>query len=131
MDFKDKKVWITGASSGIGEALTYKFSELGAHLIISSRREAELQRVKAACKYPDKVTIVPIDLEKYHEIAAIATPIVEQMGAIDILVNNGGASQRALVLEEDLTVVEKMMKINFMGAVALTKVILPGMVAQK
>jgi len=131
MDFKDKKVWITGASSGIGEALTYKFSELGARLIISSRREAELQRVKAACKYPDKVTIVPLDLEKYHEIAAIATPIVEQMGAIDILVNNGGASQRALVLEEDLTVVEKMMKINFMGAVALTKVILPGMVSQK
>ncbi|MBR3713647.1 MAG: SDR family NAD(P)-dependent oxidoreductase, partial [Bacteroidales bacterium] len=131
MDFKDKKVWITGASSGIGEALTYKFSELGARLIISSRREAELQRVKSACKYPDKVTIVPLDLEKYHDIAAIATPIVEQMGAIDILVNNGGASQRALVLEEDLTVVEKMMKINFMGAVALTKVILPGMVAQK
>ena len=90
MNFTDKKVWITGASSGIGEALTYKFSELGARLIISSRRESELQRVKAACKYPDKVTIVPLDLEKYHDIAAIATPIVEQMGAIDILITTAG-----------------------------------------
>lgn len=131
MDFKDKKVWITGASSGIGEALAYKFSELGARIIISSRRETELQRVKSACKYPDKVTIIPLDLEKYNDIAAIAAPVLDQTGAIDILINNGGASQRALVIDEDLLVVEKMMKINFMGAVALTKAILPGMIAQK
>lgn len=131
MDFKDKKIWITGASSGIGEALAYKFSKLGASLIISSRRFAELQRVKAACANPDKVIIVPLDLEKYEDIAQIATPVLKKFGNIDILVNNGGASQRALVVDEDLKVVEKMMKINFMGAVALTKVVLPGMIEQK
>lgn len=131
MDFKDKKVWITGASSGIGEALTYKMSELGARLVISARRFNELQRVKAACKNPSNVTIVPLDLEKYEDIEKITKPIVDNIGPIDILINNGGASQRALVVEEDLKVVEKMMKINFMGAVALTKVILPGMIAQK
>jgi len=79
MNFTDKKVWITGASSGIGEALTYKFSELGARLIISSRREFELQRVKAACKYPDKVTIVPLDLEKYHEIAPLPRQLLKSL----------------------------------------------------
>lgn len=131
MDFKDKKVWITGASSGIGEALTYKFSKLGAKLIISSRRFAELQRVKSACANPSMVDIVPIDLEKYEDIAQIVTPVLKRVGNIDILVNNGGASQRALVADEDLKVVERMMKINFMGAAALTKVILPGMLEQK
>lgn len=131
MNFRNKKVWITGASSGIGEALCYKFSELGAQLIISSRRESELQRVKNNCANPDDITIVPIDLEKYQEIENIAKPVLEKIGNIDILINNGGASQRALVIDEELQVVEKMMKINFMGAVALTKVILPGMISQK
>ena len=131
MDFKGKKIWITGASSGIGEALCYELSELQAYLIISSRREKELLRVKNNCKNPDKVKIVPLDLEEYQKISEIVEPILKEIGNIDILINNGGMSQRALVLEEDLKVVEKMMNINFFGAVALTKVILPGMVAQK
>lgn len=131
MNFADKKIWITGASSGIGEALTYKFSELGAFLVISSRREAELQRVKSACRFPEKVKIVPLDLEQYRSIADIAKPVLDELQHIDILINNGGASQRALVVEEDLSVVEKMMNINFFGAVALTKAVLPTMLAQK
>ena len=131
MDFSNKKVWITGASSGIGEALTYRFNALGAKVIISSRRENELQRVKNACKYPENITIVTLDLEKYHEINNIVTPILQKIGNVDILINNGGASQRALVVDEDLSVVERMININFMGAVALTKAILPTMIAQK
>lgn len=131
MDFKNKKIWITGASSGIGEALVYEFSKLDAVLIISSRRMAELQRVRANCANPDKVKIVLIDLEKYRDIASIVAPVLKELGNIDILINNGGMSQRALVVEEDLTVIEKMININFMGAAALTKVVLPGMIAQK
>ncbi|MCQ2973513.1 MAG: SDR family oxidoreductase [Bacteroidales bacterium] len=131
LDFKNKKVWITGASSGIGEALAYKFSELGAFLIISSRRENELLRVKNACKNPENVEIVPLDLEKYEQIADIVNPILQKIGNVDILINNGGASQRALVVDEDLDVIVRMMKINFMGAAALTKVVLPGMISQK
>ena len=131
MNFVDKNVWITGASSGIGEALTYRFNSLGARVIISSRRESELQRVKNACKYPQKVEIVVLDLEKYHDIDNIVSPYLQQFGNIDILINNGGASQRALVVDEDLNVVERMINVNFMGAVALTKAILPSMIAQK
>lgn len=131
MNFTDKKIWITGASSGIGEALCYELSALGAFLIISSRRENELERVRKNCQNPEKVKIVPLDLENYRSIADIAKPVLEEVKNIDILINNGGASQRALVIDEDLTVVEKMININFMGAVALTKAVLPGMIAQK
>ena len=131
MNFENKNIWITGASSGIGEALTYKFAELGANLIISSRRESELQRVRSSCKYPEKVRIVVLDLEQYRSIVQIAEPIVAEYQHIDVLINNGGASQRALVVDEDLTVVERMMNINFFGAAALTKVVLPSMIAQK
>ncbi|MCR4558766.1 MAG: SDR family oxidoreductase [Bacteroidales bacterium] len=131
MNFTDKKIWITGASSGIGEALCYELSALGAFLIISSRRQTELERVKNNCQNPDKVKIVPLDLENYRSIAEIAKPVLEEVKSIDILINNGGMSQRALVIDEDLSVVEKMMKINFFGAVALTKEVLPKMVEQK
>src|ERR1700712_1042371 len=62
MDFKHKTVWITGASSGIGEALAYALSFRGANLILSGRRTDELERVQMSCKYPDQVKILPLDL---------------------------------------------------------------------
>ena len=63
--FNKQVIWITGASSGIGEALAYAFSKRGAKLILSSRRTEELERVKAACDSPEQVFILPLDLSGY------------------------------------------------------------------
>lgn len=131
MKYKDKLVWITGASSGIGEALTYKLNSEGAKLIISSRRASSLEAVKNNCTYPEQIKIVPLDLEKYTEIRALVAPILEDLNQIDYLINNSGISQRSFVKDTNLAVDEKIMKVNFLGTIALTKAILPQMLQQK
>ena len=130
MFFSGKVIWITGASSGIGEALAYEWSRLGAHLILSARRESELNRVKVACMHSDRCTVVPLDLSKQEDIEAAADRILQQFGTIDILVNNGGISQRSLVIETDVEVDRRIMEVDYFSGVALTKKLLPSMVAK-
>lgn len=131
MRFQDKVVWITGASSGIGEALTYAFNREGAKVIVSARREAELARVKAACATPGNVAVLPLDLEKADELPAKAKAAAELFGPIDILVNNAGVSQRSLVLETSIDVDIRIMNIDYLSQVALTKLVLPSMVERR
>ena len=127
--FNEKVIWITGASSGIGEALAYEWSKLGARLILSARRESELERVKAACARSDRCTIMPLDLSRQEDIEATAGRVLQQFGAIDILVNNGGVSQRSLVIETDVDVDRRIMEVDYFSGVILTKKLLPAMVA--
>lgn len=130
--FENKVVWITGASSGIGEATAYQFAKEGAKLILSARREDELLRVKKNTSLPDnQVFILPIDVEKIHEIPQKAKLAIEHFGKIDVLFNNAGISQRGSVAETDMAVYEKIMNLNFFGVVALTKAVLPAMQLQK
>lgn len=131
MDFKDKVVWITGASSGIGEHLTYAFADQGAKLIISSRNEKELQRVKNNCKDDVEIFVQPLDLMDLHSMPKLAKKMIDQFGFINILVNNGGISQRALAKETQIDVDQKIMTVNFLGSVALTKAVLPFMIHQQ
>jgi len=127
--FYNKTVWITGASSGIGEQLAYDLSELGARLILSSRRETALQKVKDNCKgYPNKITIVPLDLVQHDAIPKITQKVISECGKIDILINNGGISQRAAALDTDFEVDKRIMDVNYFGSIALTKAVLPSMV---
>jgi len=128
--FEGKVIWITGASSGIGEALAYEWSKLGAHLILSARRESELERVKAACAHYELCTIAPLDLSKQEDIETLADRLLRQFGAIDILVNNGGVSQRSLVIETDVSVDRRIMEVDYFSGVVLTKKLLPAMVAK-
>ena len=100
MNFKEKVVWITGASSGIGEALAEEFAKLGARLILSSRREAELERVKVKLKLSDKDCLVlPLDLEQYDKMEDKVEKALNHFDRIDFLVNNGGISQRSLIMD--------------------------------
>ena len=128
--FEGKVIWITGASSGIGEALAYEWSKLGAHVILSARRESELERVKAACTNSDRCTVAPLDLSRQEDIEAMADRMLQQFGAIDILVNNGGISQRSLVIETDVDVDRRIMEVDYFSGVILTKKLLPAMVAR-
>jgi dehydrogenase/reductase SDR family protein 7B len=130
--FRDKVAWITGASSGIGEALVYQFVELGAKVIASSNKSEELERVKKSCG--DKslmVTCVPFDLSDTGNIENIVEQQINENGGIDYLLNIGGISQRAKIVETPLWLDRKIFEINYFGTIALTKAILPYMIMKK
>lgn len=125
---KPKVIWITGASSGIGEALVYAYNKSGANLIISARNRDELFRVKGNCKNQINVHVLSFDLEDTAALADKAKDAQKIFGHIDILINSGGISQRSLALDTQLAVEQKIMNINFWGTVALSKAVLPYMI---
>ena len=129
--FTDKVVWITGASSGIGEALAYTMSAHGAKIILTSRRVDELERVKNACRHPDEVKIFPLDLSDIPSLDGQAEKAVALFGRVDIMVHNAGISQRSLVIETELEVHRKIMELDYFSYVELTKALLPHFITQK
>jgi short-subunit dehydrogenase len=130
--FKDKVVWITGASSGIGEALALQFAKQGARLILSARRKEELHRVGELTKLPPlDLMILPFDLKDNLNATGLAAEVMNKFGRIDILVNNGGFSQRSEAMETPLSVDREIMEVDFFAQVALAKAVLPYMKRQK
>ena len=126
-----KTVWITGASSGIGEAIVYALDKKKCQLIISSRKEAELNRVKANCTHEENIKIIPLDLANLFDMEVIAKKASAAFGPIDILINNAGISQRSEIIDTDIKVYKKLMDINYLGTIALTKAVLPYFVRRK
>lgn len=126
----NKIIWITGASSGIGEALVYAYNALGAKLIISSRNRDQLYKVKSKCKDQINVHVLPLDLEDTDSLTGKAEQAIRIYGSIDMLINSGGISQRALALETDLVTEQRLMTVNFWGTVSLAKAVLPQMLAK-
>lgn len=130
--FKDKIVWITGASSGIGEALSYACAKEGSKLVLSARREKELERVKAACQLPaDQILVLPLDLADHAGMEDKVQQVIQHFGRIDQLINNAGISQRSLLKDTELAVFKKLMDIDYLGTVALTKAVLPVFMQQQ
>ncbi|RKR12927.1 short-subunit dehydrogenase [Maribacter vaceletii] len=127
----NKIVWITGASSGIGEALTYSLNTKNCKLIISARREDELNKVKQQCAIPENVKIVPIDLGDHDKMALNVEKAVSLFGKIDVLINNAGISQRSLIKDTNFDVYKKLIDVNYLGTIALTKALLPYFIKQK
>ncbi len=125
MQFKDKLVWITGASSGIGEALAYEFAKEGARLILSARRQEALETVKKNCTNSESHQIVALDLMQSSEFEQLAKDILGPHESLDLLINNAGVSQRSLLMETSLLVHRQIMEVNYFGTVALTQAILP------
>lgn len=130
-DFSGKIVWITGASSGIGEALAHELARRGAILVLSARREALLEQVRQRCERPDQHMVMPIDLTATETLSDATAKVLEQVGHVDILVNNGGISQRGTVAETTIDVDRRIMEVNYIGTVALTKAVLPSMLARR
>ncbi len=128
MNIKDKKVLITGASSGIGEAIALAFAEQGSALILAGRNMVELQRVKAACSQAQSVTTLQIDLADHDNIFTICDDLIKKEGTIDILINNAGVSQRSLAHETKFEVDKFIINVNLLGTIALTKALLPSMI---
>ena len=130
--FADQVVWITGASSGIGEALAYAFAKEGARLVLSARRVAELERVKNSCNRREgDILVLPLDLNDYENLPEKVDKVMASFGKIDVLINNGGISQRALIKDTEISVFKRLMDVNYLGTVALTKAVLPIFVQQQ
>ena len=123
--FKNKVVWITGASSGIGEELAIQLSQLGAQVVLSARNKEALNLVLQKMDQPTRHLVLPLDLEKQSEFPALSQSIIDHFGHIDMLFNNGGLSQRSEVYETSMEVDRKIMEINYFGNIALTKTVLP------
>ncbi|WP_291400181.1 SDR family oxidoreductase [Daejeonella sp.] len=131
MDLKNKIIWITGASSGIGEALCYQLNQLGAKLIISSRNREALYQVKNNCKInPLDVHVLPLDLENIDSLKELTNEAIKIFNKIDIIIHSGGVSQRSLALETELSVAQRIMNINFWGTIALSQHLLPSMLSK-
>jgi short-subunit dehydrogenase len=126
MRYANKTVWITGASSGIGEALAVAWSREGARIILSARNGDELERVRQSCVAPERHLVRRLDLTDMDDIAHAAA----EVGPVDVLVHSGGVSQRSLAAETDLAVDRAIMELNYFGTVALTKAVLPSMLAR-
>lgn len=130
--FKDKVIWITGASSGIGEALAIEFARQEARLILSARREEELKRVARETNLPDLDSMVlPFDLKNTSNASSLAAQIINKFGRIDIVINNGGYSQRSEAIATSEATERELMEVNYFAHVNITRAVLPYMKRQK
>ncbi len=131
MKFRDKVVWITGASSGIGEGLAHAFAREGARLVLHSLTMEELENVAAHCTENNvEFMLLAFDLAQPNDYPALVKQVTDRFGRIDVLINNAGISQRALAHETLTAVDRKIFEINFFSAVELTKAVLPVMMAR-
>ncbi len=122
-------IWITGASSGIGEALAMKWALAGNLLILSGRAISQLTTVAENCRTRGAETlIIPFDLTKMDEISDAVDKVQSSVHRIDILVNNGGISQRSLIVDTPAEVSRRIMETDFWGHIELTQQILPFMI---
>jgi len=130
---KDKVVWITGASSGIGEALAYGLASRGAVLILSARRKEELKRVKKECsdRYGARVIVCPLDVSNRIECDRVLDVLYSKLDKIDVLINNAGYGHTERFIDYDFDEVENMFQVNVFGLMYLSQQVAARMVVDK
>ena len=127
--WKDQTVWITGASSGIGEALAKEFAGHGANLVLSARSKDKLEQVASTC--PDvSVLVLPLDVTDESQMSPAIKQVIERFGSIDLLINNAGISQRSTAIETTMETYRTIFEVDVFGQIALTKHVLPIMIEQ-
>jgi short-subunit dehydrogenase len=123
--------WLTGASSGIGEALAYELAAEGADIILSARRAELLHKVQAACNRSDQHFCLPLDLLQPETFEPAVRSVLDRFGRIDLLIHCAGISQRSVVVETQMQVDRHIMALNYFAPVALTKLVLPSMIERR
>lgn len=123
MSFKGKTVIITGASSGIGEALANEMASRGANLVLAARQFVSLCEIAQNLekKYGIKAVAVQCDVSKEEDCKLLIHQAINTFKSIDVLINNAGISMRALFKDLDLVVLKNLMDVNFWGTVYCTK----------
>lgn len=126
-----KTAWITGASSGIGEALAKAFIRGGGNAVLSGRNVAQLERVASESGAADRCLILPFDTMDFDSLAAMVDTAIAFRGGIDVLVNNAGISQRSLAIDTDFSVYERILGVDLLAPIALTQALLPHLLARQ
>ncbi len=129
--FKGTRIWLTGASSGIGEALAIQLADAGAHLILSARNEKKLQALKESLPNAEAHLVVPLDLSDPHALEAELTNLMPTLPQVDVLINNAGISQRGLFLDSTLAVYHELIAVNYLSLVTLTHAVAKTMQPRK
>jgi len=125
----NKVIWITGASGGIGEALARELAADGAKLILSARRETELQRVRDSLANSTQHLLLPLDITNSSAITQAIDTIKQQIGGLDWLINNAGISQRALISETSTDTERRLFEVDYFAQIDLTRQALPLLLA--
>lgn len=130
---RGKVIWITGATAGIGKAMALECAAQGAELILTARRNSVLQQVKSDCEQAGSKVVYTavLDMEQPSQIEKTAQTVLDKFPRIDILINNAGISQRSLIENTTMEVYRRVMEIDYMGPVYLTKLLLPRFIEQK
>lgn len=131
-EFKDQVIWITGASSGIGEALALEFVREGAQVVLSARNFDALNKVQRQCDdiRKDRTSVLPMDVTEIKTLDDKVRQVIAHHGRVDLLINNAGISQRSSCLSTDMDTYRKIFEVDVFGQIALTKAILPVMIEQ-
>ena len=130
---KDKVVVITGASSGIGKALAYKYQTSGSKVVLAARSGDKLEQIAKdlSGKGGHKPLTVVTDVTKKEDCFGLIEKTVAHFGGVDILINNAGISMRALLEDSEVEVIERVMQVNFNGTLYCTKAALDAVVKAK
>lgn len=133
MDFKNKVVIITGASSGIGRACAIEMARRGANLVLAARQYVTLCELTAELEkqYQIKAVAVQADVSREEDCQFLIKQAILTFSRIDVLINNAGLSMRALFNDLDLTVLKNLMDVNFWGTVYCSKFALPEILKSK
>ncbi len=121
MNWQGKKVWIIGASSGIGKALAHAINHSGGFVILSSRNTDALEHVRQLLTYPKESQIIPVNLLDNASITQAIAQYQELYSTIDVLIHSGGISQRSLALDTTISSTEMILKSNFLGQIPITQ----------
>lgn len=129
--YSGKVVWITGASSGIGAALAVELASKGAHLVLSARRQEQLEAVLAQCQSPENHLIIPLDVTRFETHASAFEAILARFSRLDTIIVNAGIGQRSSIADSDLEMERRLMDVNFFGCTSLTRTVLPHFLANR
>jgi short-subunit dehydrogenase len=123
---------VTGASSGIGRLLALRMAERGARLALVARRGDELERLAEEIRSAGgEAEAIPCDVAELEQVESAVTRALERFGAVDVLVNNAGYGHHRTFVEWDLADMERMMRVNYLGTLYFTKLLLPQMLARQ
>ena len=128
--FKDKRIWITGASSGIGRLMAEKLLAAGSRIVVTARREKLLNEIAELPEGPDRVAVVPGDVSRFDTVSALCAEAWRAFGGLDIVILNAGVSQRSLFKDTDFTTGCRLFDINFFSHAKIIHEILPLMERQ-
>jgi short-subunit dehydrogenase len=132
VDYNGLTALVTGASSGIGKLLALRFAREGANVVLVARRAKELEAVAEEVERMGRKSLVlPCDVAQRDRVFAAAEEALARFGSVDVLVNNAGYGHHRPFLGWDLDDMERMMSVNYLGALYWTKALLPRMVEER